>query len=168
MGRGTGCARVLGYKGRVVDAAPSEFLVGLSGYMATETKISPALLAIAGSLVSFVLLFAICPGSSAPPAPVSKAEAPEPEPEPDSAPAREAASVALKTEPKIKDLVWRSSTNLAVGVIDDGTRRDGYALYVCQILHDNGVPKGATVDIFDIVGIAQDRWDKLGHASCNW
>ncbi len=43
----------------------------------------------------------------------------------------------VKSEPKVKDAVITDSDVLYVGVIDDGTKRDGYADYLCQVLKDN-------------------------------
>lgn len=42
----------------------------------------------------------------------------------------------IKSEPKVKDAVITDSNILYVGVADDGTRRDGYAEYLCQVLKD--------------------------------
>lgn len=43
----------------------------------------------------------------------------------------------IKSEPKVKDAVITDADVLYVGVADDGTRRDGYAEYLCQVLKDN-------------------------------
>lgn len=43
---------------------------------------------------------------------------------------------ALKSEPKIKDVLITDANVLYASVIDDGTNRDGYAEYVCQVLSD--------------------------------
>jgi hypothetical protein len=39
-------------------------------------------------------------------------------------------------EPKIKDATWATDENLYVGVISDGTRRDGFAEYLCSVASD--------------------------------
>lgn len=44
----------------------------------------------------------------------------------------------VKEEPKVKDAVITEAGVLYAGVLDDGTRRDGYAEYLCQLLRDNG------------------------------
>ncbi|WP_213380966.1 hypothetical protein [Allochromatium tepidum] len=41
-------------------------------------------------------------------------------------------------EKTTKDAIWTASDIFKVGVIDDGSRRDGYADYVCQVLYDYG------------------------------
>ncbi|WP_239688337.1 hypothetical protein, partial [Mannheimia haemolytica] len=40
-------------------------------------------------------------------------------------------------EPKVKDATWTAPFIFKVGVFDDGTKRDGYAEYVCQVLYDH-------------------------------
>lgn len=42
-------------------------------------------------------------------------------------------------EPTAKDAVWTQKDIFKVGVIDDGSRRDGYAQYVCEVLYDEGL-----------------------------
>lgn len=43
---------------------------------------------------------------------------------------------AIKQEPKVKDAVITDANVLYVAVIDDGTSRDLYADYLCQVLSD--------------------------------
>lgn len=43
-------------------------------------------------------------------------------------------------EPTVKDATWMTDTNLYVGVIDDGTSRNGFAQYLCQAAQERGVP----------------------------
>lgn len=54
---------------------------------------------------------------------------------------KEKANAALlsviKAEPKVKDAVITDADVLYVGVADDGTRRDGYAEYLCRVVKDN-------------------------------
>lgn len=42
----------------------------------------------------------------------------------------------IKAEPKVKDAVITEADVLYASVLDDGTRRDGYAEYLCQVLDD--------------------------------
>lgn len=44
---------------------------------------------------------------------------------------------AIKQEPKIKDAVITDANVLYAGVEDDGTPRNGYADYLCQVLADH-------------------------------
>ena len=74
-------------------------------------------------------------------------------------------------EPTIKDAVWADQlkNTLYIGVIDDGTKRDPLADYVCQVLiSDFGLKQGdARVYIMDIAKIAKDnRWEQLGKSEC--
>lgn len=74
-------------------------------------------------------------------------------------------------EPTIKDAVWADQleNTLYVGVIDDGTKRDALADYVCQVLiSDFGLKQGdARVYIMDIVKNAKDnKWAQLGKSDC--
>jgi len=71
-------------------------------------------------------------------------------------------------ESTAKDAIWTSSSIFKVGVVDDGTRRDGYAEYVCQVLYDYGF-KGEEVwvQIIDIVKLTRDGdWVKIGETRC--
>ncbi len=43
----------------------------------------------------------------------------------------------IQSDKKIKDATITSADVLYVSVVDDGTRRDGYAEYLCQVLKDN-------------------------------
>jgi len=46
---------------------------------------------------------------------------------------------AIRTEKKVKEAIIVAGTNVFyVSVIDDGTRRDGYASYLCEILREKG------------------------------
>ncbi|KTE24423.1 MULTISPECIES: hypothetical protein [unclassified Sphingopyxis] len=108
------------------------------------------------------------------PAPVEEAQATPAKPEPAApAPAAiEAAKTALASEPKIKDLSYDATNTVQwnVGVLDDGSRRTGYAQYVCQVLQEKGALAGRThVRIVDIAKVAQGsdfRDANLGHVIC--
>lgn len=71
-------------------------------------------------------------------------------------------------EPTTKDSTWLAKRTFSVGVLDDGTKRDGYALYVCQVLSDMGIHdvRVIVIDISKLV--TTDKWVKLGAASCDW
>ncbi len=45
---------------------------------------------------------------------------------------------AIKTEPKVAEALITNANVLYVSVKDDGTRRDGYAEYLCQVLREYG------------------------------
>lgn len=86
-----------------------------------------------------------------------------------SSPADRAAVVRYfqgPNEPTAKDAVWTADNIFKVGVIDDGTLRDGYAMYVCENLAERGF-SGTSVQIIDIEKlVASDQWVKLGEAHC--
>jgi len=71
-------------------------------------------------------------------------------------------------EKTAKDAVWTARDIFKVGVINDGTSRNGYAQYVCSVLDDYGFKgKGVWVQIIDIVKLTNNgKWVKLGEARC--
>lgn len=71
-------------------------------------------------------------------------------------------------EKKVKDALWTSQSMFKVGVIDDGTRRDGYAEYVCQVIADYGLSgRGISVKVVDIQKLVRmNKWVDLGEARC--
>jgi hypothetical protein len=71
-------------------------------------------------------------------------------------------------EPTAKDAVWTAFDIFKVGVINDGSIRDGYAQYVCQVLYDHGFKgKKIWVQIIDIITLNKTgKWVKLGEAYC--
>ena len=72
-------------------------------------------------------------------------------------------------EPTSKDAVWTSKDTFKVGVINDGSSRNGYATYVCEVLYDHGFKgKKIWVQVIDIVQLSQKgKWVKLGEARCS-
>jgi len=73
-----------------------------------------------------------------------------------------------ESEPTAKDALWTKQDIFKVGVIDDGMSRNGYADYVCLVLHDYGFSgKKVWVQIIDIVELSRrGKWVKLGEAWC--
>jgi hypothetical protein len=71
-------------------------------------------------------------------------------------------------EKTAKDAVWTANNIFKVGVISDGTNRNGYAQYVCSVLDDYGFNgKGIWVQIIDIVKLTNNgKWEKLGESRC--
>lgn len=71
-------------------------------------------------------------------------------------------------EPTAKDAVWTQRDIFKVGVINDGTSRNGYAQYVCEVLYDEGFKgQGVWVQVIDIVKLNNSgKWVKLGEARC--
>ncbi|MDD4882523.1 MAG: hypothetical protein PHR30_18055 [Gallionellaceae bacterium] len=73
-----------------------------------------------------------------------------------------------KEEKSAKDAIWTARYTFKVGVINDGSRRDGYADYVCQVLYDYGFKgKKVWVQVIDIVKLSRNGdWVKLGESHC--
>lgn len=81
---------------------------------------------------------------------------------------QEAVQYFKTQEQQILDSTWTGGSTLAVGVYNDGTKRDGYALYVCQKLADMGI-HNVRVRVIDFQRLIHDnKWINLGTASCNW
>ncbi|MBL27776.1 MAG: hypothetical protein CMM50_09545 [Rhodospirillaceae bacterium] len=79
---------------------------------------------------------------------------------------RDSALAALRAEPKIKDLYWSAADVLHVGVLDDGSPRKGYAMYVCEVLREHHAANGVRVRIMDIVAVTDGNWRSLGEVKC--
>lgn len=70
-------------------------------------------------------------------------------------------------EPSVKDALFPYST-LKLGMHNDGSSRDGFAKYTCQILQSEfSVTELVTVSIIDIDKLVHtDKWVKIGKANC--
>jgi hypothetical protein len=90
-------------------------------------------------LFSFVMLSSCSPGDARTnDAEAAEAVAPKPPRfDPDDI---AAAKKAIVAEPKVIDLLFDDSNVVEwhVAVVDDGTRRYGYATYICHLLKENG------------------------------
>ncbi|MDF1485518.1 hypothetical protein PY257_10065 [Ramlibacter sp. H39-3-26] len=76
------------------------------------------------------------------------------------------AQFKSKAEPTVKDAIWTSPKMLKVGVIDNGTNRDGFAAYVCGEAASAGL-KGISVQVIDIAKLkSTGKWVKLGEMHC--
>ena len=71
-------------------------------------------------------------------------------------------------EPTTKEAIWTAVGIFKVAVFDDGTRRDGYAQHVCEVLYDYGFRgKKVWVQVIDIIKLTpKGKWKKLGEAHC--
>lgn len=85
----------------------------------------------------------------------------------------EAMKAQLLDEPKIVDLLYDPSARAVtwqVGVFNDGSRRTGYAAYICQLLRDERLVDPTTnvriVDIAKVSAGANFRDASLGHIRC--
>lgn len=72
-------------------------------------------------------------------------------------------------EPSVADALFPYDT-LKLGMKNDGSNRDGFAKYACQILQsefDVNVNELVTVSIIDIDKLViTDKWEKIGKANC--
>ncbi|QLG90725.1 hypothetical protein HZF02_01615 [Pseudomonas yamanorum] len=69
-------------------------------------------------------------------------------------------------EPKVKDATWATDSNLYVGVIDDTTRRDGFADYICSVAVDHGLSPDL-IKIIDIVKLVRTgKFVEIGKSNC--
>ena len=71
-------------------------------------------------------------------------------------------------EQSVKDAVWTSEKIFVVGRFRDGSRQDGFAMYVCEILYDYGF-KGerVMVNVIDIVKLKNTGdWESIGSTVC--
>jgi len=70
-------------------------------------------------------------------------------------------------EPTAKDAYWSTPQTFLVGVLDDGSSRDGYARYVCEVLRENGMVTGYRVKVIDAAKLAREnKRAVLGEARC--
>lgn len=80
---------------------------------------------------------------------------------------KQQAVAHFKADKTIKDAVWTSDSMFKVGVLDNGSSRDGLAQYVCQELNALDV-HGVTVKVIDIQKlVSTNKWIDLGQANCS-
>ena len=81
---------------------------------------------------------------------------------------REQAISVLKTEPKVVDAMFTQDISLWVSMKDDGSRRDGYAEYVCLALYEAGMQNGdfVVIKILDAAALTRDKMVELGRFEC--
>jgi hypothetical protein len=71
-------------------------------------------------------------------------------------------------EPNVIDALWTDKHVFKVGMVSDGSNRDGYAQHVCQVLYDYDY-KGDSilVRVIDYPRLLDgDGWVNLGSAQC--
>ena len=69
---------------------------------------------------------------------------------------------------KGEGVVYADDDIFKVGVINDGTSRDGYAQYVCEVLNEYGFAGSKVwVQIIDIQKLTRTgKWERIGEARC--
>lgn len=82
------------------------------------------------------------------------------------------AIAELEKEPSIVEALFPNgaSGSLWVSMRDDGSRRDGFAEYVCLTLHGAGMPKGQVVmiHIWDAAAMAREEMNEIGSNTCEF
>ncbi len=83
---------------------------------------------------------------------------PEKRPEPT---AQERAAIAkISAEPKVKDVFFDKDAAVEwnVGILDDGTLRNGYGMYICELIKEAGAQTAETkVRLVDIAKVVRDK-----------
>ncbi len=79
------------------------------------------------------------------------------------------AQFKSKSEPAARDAIWTSPSIFKVGVLNNGSNRDGYALYVCEVIREHGLAGNSVqAHIIDIVALVnKGEWNILGKADCD-
>lgn len=57
-------------------------------------------------------------------------------------------------EKAVKDAAWSGDHTFKVGVLDNGTRRDGFAMYVCERIRETGL-RNINVKVLDIAALSR-------------
>lgn len=87
-----------------------------------------------------------------------------------SVPWMDKSLAALREEPKIVEVLFNqdSAQSIWISVVDDGTRRDGFAEYACVILHASGMPLGSftVIHIYDAKSMAAGEMNEIGRYEC--
>jgi hypothetical protein len=75
----------------------------------------------------------------------------------------------VRNEARVLDAMWSQSISFWVAMADNGSRRDGYAEYICFILADAGMPDGTfvSISIWDAATMNSNKLKKLGQANCS-
>lgn len=83
---------------------------------------------------------------------------------------RQKALKAVRAEPKVVEAIFPNNARNSfwASVRDDGTRRDGYAEYLCMSLFESGMPKGSfiVIRVWDARAMAQSRMREIGKYDC--
>lgn len=87
----------------------------------------------------------------------------------DNLAAREAVLAIFKSEnePTARSAAWASTKLFKISVNDDGSSRNGYAQYACEVIRQLQLSRGYSVEIVDAASVAEDRQlVVLGKADC--
>jgi hypothetical protein len=81
------------------------------------------------------------------------------------------ATGLIRSEPKVVEAMFpnESSGSFWASVRDDGSRRDGFAQYLCVVLFEAGMPVGQSVVIrvLDAAALVRGEMVTLGRYDCS-
>lgn len=81
-----------------------------------------------------------------------------------------AVQVILNDEPKVVEAMFPNDApnSFWVSMRDDGSRRDGFAEYLCLVMHQNGMPDGklTVIRIWDAGAMARGDMREIGRFDC--
>lgn len=82
---------------------------------------------------------------------------------------RDKAVKMIGEEKAVVEAMFPQDKSLWVSVQDNGSNRDGYADYMCLVLHDAGMQKGdfVVIRILDAASLARDEMKELGRSECS-
>lgn len=84
---------------------------------------------------------------------------------------REGAVQIVLEEPSVVEAMFPNDAphSFWASMLDDGTRRDGYAEYLCLTLNHSGMPAddSVVISIWDAAAMARGELRKIGEFYCN-
>lgn len=82
---------------------------------------------------------------------------------------RETATELVRQEKTVMDAMFTQPISLWVSMIDDGSRRDGFASYLCMVLHDAGMQSGdfVVIKIWDAAAMVREEMIEIGRYECS-
>ncbi|MEO1985385.1 MAG: hypothetical protein ABGX47_01880 [Martelella sp.] len=82
---------------------------------------------------------------------------------------RDAAVAEIAKEKQVVEVMFSQPISLWALMYDDGSRRDGYAEYLCLVLFSSGMPKGESViiTIWDATAMVQGDMKRIGRFECD-
>lgn len=83
---------------------------------------------------------------------------------------KENALQAMRDEKSVFEAIFPDGSNNSfwASMRDDGTRRDGFAEYLCLVLFDSGMPKGSflVIHIWDAAETSAGVMREIGRSEC--
>lgn len=81
---------------------------------------------------------------------------------------RDTATALIRQEKTVVDAMFTQPISLWVSMRDDGSRRDGFANYLCMVLYDAGMQPGdfVVIKILDAAAMAREEMSEIGRYEC--